>query len=100
MTGRTGSEMHDRGHTVGAGTPNPVGEARDAALYAAWWVLHHIPADAPPTRTGRVAGHTTARTEILAGLLDELGLNGRPVRLSRQVRRDTRSGTSPELEDI
>lgn len=85
MTGRVGSELGDRGHTVGATTPPGQDITRRRALYVAWWVLHHIDPNLPASPEARRAGLETAQAEVLAVLLDELGLNGRPIRLTRNV---------------
>lgn len=85
MTGRVGSELGDRGHTVGASTTPDQDVTRRRALYVAWWVLHHIPPDLPASPDAQKAGLATAQAEVLAVLLDELGLNGRPIRSTRAV---------------
>lgn len=85
MTGRVGSELGDRGHTVGASTQPSHDNTRRHALYVAWWVLQHIDPDTPASPEARQAGLETAQAEVLATLLDELGLNGRPIRLTRTV---------------
>lgn len=85
MTGRVGSELGDRGHTVGASTTPGQDTLRRRALYVAWWVLEHVPPDLPATPEAQQAGLGTAQAEVLATLLDELGLNGRPIRSTRAV---------------
>jgi hypothetical protein len=85
LTGRVGSELGDRGHTVGASTQPGQDVTRRRALYVAWWVLHHIPPDLPASPDAQKAGLDTAQVEVLAELLDELGLNGRPIRSTRTV---------------
>jgi len=85
LTGRVGSELGDRGHTAGAHTPPGGDIVRRRALYVAWWVLHHVPDDLPASPEAQRAGLSTTQSEVLAALLDELGLNGRPIRLTRTV---------------
>lgn len=85
MTGRVGSELGDRGHTVGASTQPGRDVQRRRALYVAWWVQRHIDPDLPASPEAQKAGLETAQAEVLAMLLDELGLNGRPIQSTRTV---------------
>lgn len=85
MIGRVGSELGDRGHTVGASLTPAQAAVRRQALYVAWWVLHHIDPDLPASPEARGIGLVSAQAEVLAELLDALGLNGRPMQSTRSV---------------